>query len=98
MSTLSNHKLLKQIGIAMKDNRLSNSHRNLYLALLFCWKEQSFAVQIKITRKDLMHRGNIGSSSTYHLAINRLINLRYIQYRPSYDPYQGSIVQLVNAT
>ncbi|WP_147273592.1 hypothetical protein [Pedobacter chinensis] len=96
MSKLSNQKLLKQIGIAMKDDRLSNSHRNLYLALLLCWKEQLFPMQIKITRKDLMHRSNICSSSTYHLAINRLIHLRYIQYIPSYDPYQGSIAQLLN--
>jgi hypothetical protein len=95
MSTQSNQKLLKQIGIAMKDDRLSNCYRNLYLALLICWKEQSFPAKIKITRKELMRRSKIASSSTYHLAINRLIQLRYIIYMPTYDPYHGSVAQLL---
>lgn len=95
MSKLSNQKLLRQIEIVMKDMRLSNSNRNLYLALLICWKEQAFPTHIKITRKDLMRRSNIASSSTYHLAINRLVHLRFIRYIPTYDPYQGSIAELV---
>jgi len=96
MSKLSNQKILKQIGIVMKDVRFSNSNRNLYLAILICWKEQAFPTQIKITRKDLMRRSNIASSSTYHLAINRLVHLGFIRYIPTYDPYQGSIAVLVN--
>lgn len=98
MSKLSSQKLLKQIEIAMKDVRLSNSNRNLYIALLICWNEQSFPAQIKITRKDLMRRSHIASSSTYHLAINRLIHLRFIRYIPTYDPYQGSMAELVHIT
>ncbi|MDR6786066.1 hypothetical protein ABIE26_004464 [Pedobacter africanus] len=88
------HQLIKYFGMAMKDNRLSNSYRNLYLAILICWKEQSFPDQIKVTRKDLMGRSKIASSSTYHLAIKRLVDLRYIVYSPTYDSYEGTSVQL----
>lgn len=79
----------------MKDNRLSNSHRNLYMAILLSWKEQLCPVHIKITRRELMQRSKIASSSTYHLAINQLIRIRYIQYKPTYNPLRGSRIQLL---
>ncbi|SDL11047.1 hypothetical protein SAMN04487898_11528 [Pedobacter sp. ok626] len=59
------------------------------------FKNQSFPLNIRINRRELMICSKIGSSSTYHMAIKNLLNFRYITYLPSYNPYQGSCIKLL---
>jgi len=79
------------------DPRVSVWHISLYTCLLTLWHQSGFQKQIKVTRKILMTKAHFGSTSTYHKCINKLIELGYITYIPTYDCYEGSKIEIILA-
>ncbi|MBE7177565.1 MAG: hypothetical protein INR69_14240 [Mucilaginibacter polytrichastri] len=78
-----------------RDKRLSPRHISLLLALLSAWQSSGFAESFRVTRRELMRRGRIASTATYHKSIAELTEFRYIDYQPSYHPREGSRVRFL---
>ena len=77
-----------------KDSRLSPTHISLYLSLFREWNLNRFSEQFAVSRRTLMKRAKIGSNTTYHRCMRDLHEWNYILYRPSHNPYIGSVVQM----
>ena len=77
------------------DRRVNVWHISLFICILMLWQKSGYADQLKVSRKQLMTGAHIGSITTYHRCINRLKELHYIVYLPTYDSYQGTIVKVV---
>jgi len=84
-------KLLDDIA---DDPRLTVWHISLYSCILNLWQQGGFEKQIKVTRKILMAKAHFASTSTYHKCLNKLIELGYIGYSPTYDCYKGSRIEI----
>jgi hypothetical protein len=79
------------------DPNVSVWHMTIYTCLLNLWLESGFQKQIKVTRKLLMSKAHIRSTSTYHKCMNHLTELGYITYIPTYDSYTGSKIEIMSA-
>lgn len=82
-----------QAGITA-DPRVTVWHISLYTTLLNLWQQDGFKNQIRVTRKILMAKAHFGSTSTYHKCLNKLIELGYVAYSPTYDSYKGSLIEI----
>jgi hypothetical protein len=91
LSTLS--KLQSRIA---DDPNVSVWHISIYACLLNLWMESGFQKQIKVTRKILMDKAHIRSTSTYHKCMNHLTKSGYITYIPTYDCYTGSKIEIIS--
>ncbi len=69
-------------------------HISLYLALFRLWNRNRFINPITITRQEIMQMSKIGSPNTYSKALRELELYGFIRYHPSFDPKQGSKVDL----
>ena len=76
-----------------KDPRLFISHSSLYSALFICFQQNGGISPFPISRRMLMSYSNIASTATYHKCINKLVDLGYIVYSPSYHPVKGSMIE-----
>lgn len=76
---------------AEKDERISNNHICLYIALFQRWNLNSFRNPVSITRREIMKSAKI-TRTTYHRCIKELDTYGYIKYLPSYHPVLGSLV------
>ncbi len=90
LSTLS--KLYSKIA---NDPNVSVWHMSIYTCLLNLWLESGFQKQVKVTRKLLMAKAHIKSTSTYHKCMNQLTELGYVKYIPTYDCYSGSKIEII---
>ncbi|MEZ2338437.1 hypothetical protein AB6735_22505 [Mucilaginibacter sp. RCC_168] len=77
------------------DPRVTVWHISLYTCMLNLWEQSGFQKQVKVSRKLLMARAHFGSITTYHKCITQLKELGYILYVPTYDSYQGSVIEIV---
>jgi hypothetical protein len=83
-------------------NRISNeeslnpTHISLYLALFQCWNVNRFKNPITISRDEMMKGSKIASKATYHKCIKELQRLKFLDYFPSYNPYSGTEVFMIN--
>ena len=83
-------------------NRISNeeslnpTHISLYLTLFQCWNVNRFKNPITISRDEMMKGSKIASKATYHKCIKELQRLKFLDYFPSYNPYSGTEVFMVN--
>ncbi|WP_310556901.1 transcriptional regulator [Flavobacterium sp.] len=83
-------------------NRLSNeeslnpTHISLYLTLFQCWNVNRFKNPIIISRDEMMKGSKIASKATYHKCIKELQRLKFLDYFPSYNPYSGTEVFMIN--
>jgi hypothetical protein len=80
----------------IKDSRLYPSHISLYVALFQCWSMNRFQSPFRICRAEVMGLGKIRSLGTYHKCIKELHLAGFIMYSPSYDPYKGSLVEIID--
>ncbi|REC60138.1 hypothetical protein DRF65_22575 [Chryseobacterium pennae] len=80
----------------VKDSRLYPSHISLYVALFQCWSMNRFQSPFRICRTEVMGLGKIKSLGTYHRCIKELHLAGFIMYFPSYDPYKGSLIEIVD--
>ena len=72
------------------------THISLYLALFQSWNINRFKNPITISREEMMKASRIASKATYHKCIKELQLLGFIEYLPSYNPYQGTEVIMYN--
>ncbi|WP_312903257.1 hypothetical protein, partial [Chryseobacterium taichungense] len=80
----------------IKDNRLHPSHISIYVALFQCWSMNRFQSPFRISRAEVMQLGKVKSLGTYHKCIRELHLAGFIMYFPSYDPYKGSLIEIVD--
>jgi hypothetical protein len=88
--------IINFFGYVIKDNRLYPSHISLYVALFQCWSMNRFQSPFRICRKEVMELGKVRSLGTYHRCIKELHLAGFIIYSPSYDPYKGSLVEIID--
>lgn len=77
------------------DERLHPTHISLYMALFQYWNYNRFQNPISISRSEMMAVSKIQAKATYHKVIKELHEFGLIIYRPSYNPFRGSEVELV---
>ena len=77
-------------GKALCDEKLSCVHLSLYAAILYSWSLNNCLNPIRVTRNSLMLLAKISSFTTFHRKIGELTKYGYIQYKPSYNPFEGS--------
>jgi len=78
-----------------EDQQVTVWHMSLYAFLLLLWQKSDYSPELKVSRRQLMSGAHFGSITTYHKCISELKELGYIQYFPSYDVYQCSIIKLI---
>lgn len=78
------------------DENLNPTHISLYLALFQCWNCNRFKNPVSIYRDDVMRISRISSKATYNKCINALHSKGYIKYEPTYNPFKGSQVHLID--
>lgn len=77
------------------DNRIHPTHISLYMALFQFWNFNRFQNPISVSRSELMGVSKINAKATYHKVMKELHEFGYVIYRPSYNPFRGSEVELV---
>jgi hypothetical protein len=78
------------------DQNLNPTHVSLYIALFQYWNLNRFQNPISITRDEIMKISKICSKSTYHKCMRDLHDKGYVIYYPSYNPFRGSLVQMLD--
>lgn len=78
------------------DERLNPTHISMYVSLFQFWNASRFKNPISISRGELMRVSKISAKATYHKCMKELNDFGYLQYRPSYNPFKGSLVYLFN--
>jgi len=78
------------------DERLNPTHISMYVSLFQFWNATRFQNPISISRNELMKVSKICSKATYHKCMRELNDFGYLQYKPSYNPFKGSLVFLFN--
>jgi hypothetical protein len=79
----------------MDDDTLTAHHIALYYAIFYMWNRASFAMQLSVSRSELMLLSKIGSANTYTQAMKQLDFAGLIRYFPSNNPLKGSIVTCI---
>lgn len=80
----------------IKDKTLNPTHVSLYMALFQFWNFNRFKNPISISRDEVMRISKISSKATYHKCLKNLHSLGYIDYQPSFNPFKGSQVFMLN--
>lgn len=80
----------------IQDHTLNPTHISLYIALFQFWNFNRFKNPISISRDELMRISKIASKATYHKCLKNLHSLGYIDYQPSFNPFKGSQVFMLN--
>lgn len=78
------------------DQNLNPTHVSLYIALFQSWNLNRFQNPISITRDEIMKISKICSKSTYHKCMRELHDKGYVIYIPSYNPFRGSLVEMLD--
>lgn len=79
-----------------QDNTLNPTHISLYLALFQFWNFNRFRNPVSISRDEVMRISKIHSKATYHKCLKNLHSSGYIDYQPSYNPFKGSQVFMLD--
>ncbi|TDD99399.1 transcriptional regulator [Flavobacterium cellulosilyticum] len=78
------------------DNSLNPTHISLYISIFQFWNLNRFQNPISITRDEVMRISKICSKATYHKCMREMHDKGYLKYEPSYNPFRGSLVHLIN--
>jgi len=78
------------------DYDLNPTHISLYMAIFQLWNQNRFQNPISISRDELMRISKIASSATYHKCMKDLTEREYVIYKPSFNPFKGSILEVCN--
>lgn len=78
------------------DHNLNPTHISLYIALFQYWNLNRFINPVSITRDEVMRVSKICSRATYHKCMRELHEKGYLKYEPSFNPFRGSQVYLVD--
>lgn len=88
-------KLQLVIGRAVSDRNLTKTDLVLLLAIVDSWVASGLKPGFSSSRRVLMARSRIRSTSTYHKVIKELQARGHIRYRPSFHPTTASEFELV---
>ncbi len=80
----------------IEDDRLYPSHISMYVSLLQFWSMNRFQNPFRICREEVMNLSKIKSLATYHKCIRELHGAGFIIYSPSYNPYKGSLIEIID--
>ena len=90
-----NEDILNRFLMSVSENpKILASHISLFSAILCC-KESHHNV-FNVSRSRLMEMSKLRSTATYHKCLKDLVELGFLEYSPSYNPYRGSKVKLIN--
>ncbi|MBM6499772.1 transcriptional regulator [Flavobacterium macrobrachii] len=78
------------------DYDLNPTHISLYMAIFQLWNQNRFQNPISISRNELMRISKIASTATYHKCMKDLTEREYVIYKPSFNPFKGSILEVCN--
>lgn len=78
------------------DYDLNPTHISLYMAIFQQWNQNRFQNPISISRDELMRISKIASTATYHKCMKELTEKGYVDYKPSYNPFKGSTLEVCN--
>lgn len=78
------------------DYDLNPTHISLYMAIFQLWNQNRFQNPISISRDELMRISKISSTATYHKCMKDLTEREYVIYKPSFNPFKGSILEVCN--
>ncbi|MGO4819725.1 transcriptional regulator [Flavobacterium sp. W22_SRS_FP1] len=78
------------------DFDLNPTHISLYMAIFQLWNLNRFQNPIGISRDELMRISKIASYATYHKCIWELDERNFVKYKPSYNPFKGSTLEVIN--
>ena len=78
------------------DFELNPTHISLYMAIFQLWNQNRFQNPIGISRDELMRISKISSTATFHKCIKELSTKGYVIYNPSYNPFKGSTLEVIN--
>lgn len=78
------------------DFDLNPTHISLYMSIFQLWNQNRFQSPICISRDELMRISKISSTATYHKCLRELSEKEYVKYMPSYNPFKGSLLEVVN--
>ena len=78
------------------DYELNATHISLYMAIFQLWNQNRFQNPISISRDELMRISKIASTATYHKCMKDLTEREYVIYKPSFNPFKGSILEVCN--
>ena len=78
------------------DYELNPTHISLYMAIFQLWNQNRFQNPISISRDELMRISKIASTATYHKCMRDLTEREYVNYKPSFNPFKGSILEVCN--
>lgn len=73
------------LKLAKEDPRISSSHINLYVSLVYHRKKMDFKSSVSFFRRELIPLCKISGSATFHRSIKELHEYGYIKYTPSYS-------------
>lgn len=79
-----------------REKTLNPTHISLYITIFQCWNINRFKNPFTITRDEIMRGSKIASTATYHKCIKDLQRLGYLEYKPSYNPYTGTLITIQN--
>lgn len=83
---------------AALEKKVMPSHMAVYLTLFQLWSDNDYKNPFSINRKEIMKHSKIKSIATYHKCLKSLNDLQFIKYQPTFHPYKGSQVLVVNLT
>jgi hypothetical protein len=78
------------------DHNLNPTHVSLYIVLFQFWNINRYQNPISITRDEVMRISKICSKATYHKCMRELNDKGFLKYEPSFNPYKGSSVHLID--
>lgn len=81
-----------------QDYDLNPTHISLYVSLFQSWNYNRFQNPVSICRGEIMRISKIASYATYHKCIKDLDAKGYIKYEPSFNPFKGSLVHIIDLT
>lgn len=79
----------------VEDARLGPLHISLYAAILHFYNMQEERMPVSVFGKQLMSHAKISSNNTYHRIVRELHQYGYIYYIPSFNPFLGSLIYLL---
>lgn len=77
------------------DPRLKLTHIALLFAIISLGMDRKEARVISVSRRVLMTRSRIKSTSTYHSSLKDLVTFQYFTYLPSFDPRQKTLISFL---
>lgn len=90
------NKIIDFFGNVINDHRMIPSHISLYVSLFQLWSRHEYQNPFRVSRKEVMKLGKIKSFATYHKCIKELHQAGFIIYSPSYHPYEGSSIEIID--